>query len=179
MDLMRHWSYTGLDINGSLSGRCQMVGCKIGSHILKKWRSTLCEKHPPYHHDVGLCTCRPPYVLYSFPKDPVKKNIWIARVNRKGFTPNQESKICSRHFVGEEVNETNFYPTECLGYKPHRRLTGGRKPPKNRSVPSVPISKPAQEFPSQCENLNEESKLKYNIWIHYIYIYVGKQLKPS
>ena len=159
MDSVKHWSYTGTDVKGFLYGCCQMFGCKSSARVLQKWKTTLCEKHPPYLHDVGTCTCRPPFIFYSFPKDPVKREMWIARVNRKGFKVSLRDRICSRHFVDEEVTEKNFYPTKFLGYKLHRRLTAGRKPPKDRSLPNVPVSKAMQSCKPQLQKASDQSKL--------------------
>ena len=47
-----------------------------------------------------------PIHLYRFPDDPARKARWISAVNRKEWTPNEHSWICSDHFVsGNKSND--------------------------------------------------------------------------
>ncbi|KAF7709366.1 uncharacterized protein LOC124383076 [Silurus meridionalis] len=42
--------------------------------------------------------------FYRFPRDPERKQRWIAAVNRKGWVPNEGSRLCSNHFIsGKQV----------------------------------------------------------------------------
>ncbi|XP_026768610.3 uncharacterized protein LOC113526053 isoform X1 [Pangasianodon hypophthalmus] len=42
--------------------------------------------------------------FYRFPRDPERKQRWIAAVNRKGWVPNEGSRLCSTHFIsGKQV----------------------------------------------------------------------------
>ncbi|CAN9497503.1 unnamed protein product [Ophioblennius macclurei] len=42
--------------------------------------------------------------FYRFPRDPQRKQRWIAAVNREGWTPNDGSRLCSTHFIsGKQV----------------------------------------------------------------------------
>ncbi|KAI7808568.1 uncharacterized protein LOC130555783 [Triplophysa rosa] len=42
--------------------------------------------------------------FYRFPRDPERKQRWIAAVNRKGWMPNEGSRLCSTHFIsGKQV----------------------------------------------------------------------------
>ena len=44
--------------------------------------------------------------FYRFPDDPVRRARWISTVNRKDWTPNEHSWICSKHFIlGEKSND--------------------------------------------------------------------------
>ena len=37
--------------------------------------------------------------FYRFPRDPERKQRWIAAVNREGWVPNDGSRLCSNHFI--------------------------------------------------------------------------------
>ncbi|XP_076027820.1 uncharacterized protein LOC143017088 [Genypterus blacodes] len=42
--------------------------------------------------------------FYRFPRDPDRKQRWIAAVNREGWMPNDGSRLCSTHFIsGKQV----------------------------------------------------------------------------
>ncbi|XP_042349983.1 uncharacterized protein LOC121948649 [Plectropomus leopardus] len=42
--------------------------------------------------------------FYRFPRDPERKQRWIAAVNREGWVPNDGSRLCSTHFIsGKQV----------------------------------------------------------------------------
>eukprot|EP00063_Salmo_salar_P045427 XP_014020262.1 PREDICTED: uncharacterized protein LOC106582070 isoform X3 [Salmo salar] len=42
--------------------------------------------------------------FYRFPRDPDRKQRWIAAVNREGWLPNDGSRLCSTHFIsGKQV----------------------------------------------------------------------------
>ncbi|XP_068185515.1 uncharacterized protein [Antennarius striatus] len=42
--------------------------------------------------------------FYRFPRDPQRKQRWIAAVNREGWVPNDGSRLCSTHFIsGKQV----------------------------------------------------------------------------
>lgn len=38
-------------------------------------------------------------VIYRFPTDPHRKALWIAKINRKNWSPNDSSRVCSAHFI--------------------------------------------------------------------------------
>ncbi|XP_066497036.1 uncharacterized protein [Hoplias malabaricus] len=45
-----------------------------------------------------------PLSFYRFPRDPERKQRWIAAVNREGWMPNEGSRLCSTHFIsGRQV----------------------------------------------------------------------------
>ncbi|XP_047226025.1 uncharacterized protein LOC124871076 isoform X2 [Girardinichthys multiradiatus] len=39
--------------------------------------------------------------FYRFPRDPERKQRWIAAVNRAGWAPNDGSRLCSTHFISD------------------------------------------------------------------------------
>ncbi|XP_075887021.1 uncharacterized protein LOC142891406 isoform X2 [Nelusetta ayraudi] len=41
--------------------------------------------------------------FYRFPRDPERKQRWIAAVNREGWVPNDGSRLCSTHFISAPV----------------------------------------------------------------------------
>lgn len=42
--------------------------------------------------------------FYRFPRDPDRKQRWIAAVNREGWVPNEGSRLCSTHFISGMLN---------------------------------------------------------------------------
>ncbi|KAJ8013080.1 hypothetical protein DPEC_G00049580 [Dallia pectoralis] len=53
--------------------------------------------------------------FYRFPRDPDRKQRWISAVNRKGWLPNDGSRLCSTHFIsGKQVKNPrspDYVPT--------------------------------------------------------------------
>ncbi|KAM4730879.1 uncharacterized protein FYW61_009070 [Anableps anableps] len=39
--------------------------------------------------------------FYRFPRDPERKQRWVAAVNRAGWVPNDGSRLCSNHFISD------------------------------------------------------------------------------
>lgn len=50
--------------------------------------------------------------FYRFPRDPERKQRWIAAVNREGWVPNDGSRLCSTHFISGQ--ETRKAPKRSL-----------------------------------------------------------------
>ena len=48
-----------------------------------------------------FCSCR-------FPKDPVRRQQWIAAVRRQNFVPSATAVLCTRHFRDEDVDRTSL-----------------------------------------------------------------------
>ncbi|XP_029968236.1 uncharacterized protein LOC115403480 isoform X2 [Salarias fasciatus] len=42
--------------------------------------------------------------FYRFPRDPERKQRWIAAVNREGWVPNDGSRLCSTHFISAPLS---------------------------------------------------------------------------
>ncbi|KAM9710219.1 uncharacterized protein ACNS7B_024212 isoform 2-T2 [Menidia menidia] len=42
--------------------------------------------------------------FYRFPRDPERKQRWVAAVNREGWVPNDGSRLCSTHFISAPLS---------------------------------------------------------------------------
>ncbi|XP_028291655.1 uncharacterized protein LOC114454923 isoform X2 [Gouania willdenowi] len=42
--------------------------------------------------------------FYRFPRDPERKQRWVAAVNREGWEPNDGSRLCSTHFISAPLS---------------------------------------------------------------------------
>ena len=169
MDEVKHWSYTGTsDVHANISGQCQVVGCAMGQNKLKKWRTELCEIHQPYFHDSGSCNCRPPHLMYTFPKDPIRRAVWIDRLNNADYTFHRNHRICSRHFIGEEFTENNCYPTEFLGYASGEKLISSEKHTNKRGseIRHVVVEKKLHLETLEKEKVNSEYG-KFSLYCYF------------
>ena len=58
--------------------------------------------------------------LFRFPKDLRKRKAWVNAVNRAHWLPNENSRICSTHFVdgwhSDDPDDVNYRPT-LFSYK--------------------------------------------------------------
>ncbi|XP_035663259.1 uncharacterized protein LOC118406967 [Branchiostoma floridae] len=117
--------------------QCCVFGCHNGGKALNKWRDEQCIIHNKVHRS---CECMEPFQLLSFPtvnKDPGARKEWTRRVGRKikgnkNWEPNNDSRICSMHFVDGKPTDENPYPTEGMGYALNRYTTT----PKQRKKPA-------------------------------------------
>ena len=132
---------TILTILANMPGRhCCVNGCKNGDNKLKKWRSELCNLHS-CNFGTGCCVCEPPFILITFPtetKDSYARGIWVRNVNRQDsssstgiWKPNNDSRICSIHFISGEPTPAHPYPTLNMGHT--NKISFGRHPPSSRS----------------------------------------------
>ena len=101
---------------------CCVTGCSNSTYQLNKWKGHLCRIH---HCPQGVahCTCSPPFQLFTFPRSPAAKEVWVKFVNRrttdhrwKRWEPNKNSRICSSHFVRGQPTEQHPFPTLNAGY---------------------------------------------------------------
>lgn len=129
---------------------CAMPGCINSWYYIEQWMKKTCIIHNT-HFGTGCCICEPPFRLIPFPterKDPDARLKWTKIVNRKvaggNWLPNQDSRICSVHFIDGEPTQLHPYPSLNLGYIPDNTLKP-RPPPKERE-PYVPAKKIKQEF---------------------------------
>ena len=92
-----------------MSGRaCCVVGCR--NNAIKTWKNKICHLHN-INYGLGKCVCLLPFVHIPFPtKDIETRNEWIKRVNRKGWQPNEDSRISSAHFVDFDLLERKPSP---------------------------------------------------------------------
>ena len=144
-----------------MSGRrcCCVVGCKNNYNDISKWKKEVCIIHN-INHGIGRCICPPPFVLVTFPKKDFETwKEWIKRVNHKGWQPNEDSRICSMHFVNFNIHERRPdvkypYPTLNMGYQlTPEQVREKRKPPSERCSPPIKRSKCVDltDVISECE----------------------------
>ena len=127
---------------------CAMPQCTNSWYTLEQWMSNVCQVHG-INFGTGCCICPPPFKLIPFPterRDPVARRVWINTVNRKSggknWIPNENSRLCSTHFVDGEPTPRNPYPTLNIGYTPLVKLIKARPPPKERNSSYIPTKRP-------------------------------------
>ncbi|XP_078606568.1 uncharacterized protein LOC144879202 [Branchiostoma floridae x Branchiostoma japonicum] len=101
--------------------QCCVFDCKNGGRKLNKWKEETCTIHDRKHKS---CICDEPFRLHPFPterKAPETRKEWIRLVGRQSLTnrnknwvPNEDSRICSIHFVDGEPTDDNPLPTQHL-----------------------------------------------------------------
>lgn len=117
---------------------CCVINCKNSGYQLKKWRKNYCNQHK-CNYGTQCCTCNPPFELFTFPrenKDSYSRSVWtknVYRVNTDGsnWQPNENTRICSHHFVDGFPSVTNPFPTLSMGHD-YSITTKSRPPPKER-----------------------------------------------
>lgn len=147
---------------------CCVNGCYNGDNKLKKWRSQLCVIHS-CNFGTGRCTCDPPFKLLTFPTESQNKyarNIWIRNINRQSqsgelWLPNNDSRICSNHFVDLGPTPKNPYPTLHMGHMD--RVVVGRQPPKDRC-----LEIPTKKRKSTSNDCHSDSDVTNNVKSHLI-----------
>ncbi|CAG2257678.1 SIR2L6 [Mytilus edulis] len=140
---------------------CCVKGCRNNGRRLEKWKEHFCDFHN-CNFGTSRCICEPPFTLFTFPtelKNPYNRRIWTKNVNRsignKIWTPTQESRICSIHFVDGFPNDNNPYPTLCLGHELATTQTFARPPPIDRSnIDSSPLKKRKHQDSPSDKNPN-------------------------
>ena len=102
--------------------------------------------------------------FFRFPKDPVKRQEWIAQVDRtepngSAWTPANNARVCSKHFVsGKSSNDpenTDYIPTIFpISSGPEKYVSWDTKPKKrrhDRSQVQEVAQRRACEEEEQCE----------------------------
>lgn len=70
------------------------------------------------------------YKLFSFPKDQEDARHWVKNINRAGWEPKKNSRICSKHFIDGQPSDENPFPELEMGHqvkKVKRRRTATSK----------------------------------------------------
>uniref|UniRef100_A0A8C5DCU0 THAP domain-containing protein 1 n=1 Tax=Gouania willdenowi TaxID=441366 RepID=A0A8C5DCU0_GOUWI len=53
------------------------------------------------------CTCSSRYnsciSFHCFPADNAARQQWLAKIQRDNFTPNRDTRVCSRHFLPGDI----------------------------------------------------------------------------
>ena len=103
---------------------CAVVGCSNNTYHLRNWKADICKQHN-CHFDTSLCTCDPPFELWTFPtekKDTEGRRRWIKNINRKDPTsgklwkPTYNHRVCSKHFIDGKPTSENPDPTLFMGH---------------------------------------------------------------
>ncbi|XP_060754014.1 uncharacterized protein LOC132864615 isoform X1 [Neoarius graeffei] len=128
------------EVTGSLWGHCCVIDCYNGRRFLEQWMREDCSVHLRFKHNVGACTCPPPFLLLTFPterQNPDARKEWIRRINRKDWKPDRKSRICLKHFAEDHPTAENPYPSLEMGYTSGSAFKKARPPPKTRIPPKV------------------------------------------
>ena len=126
---------------------CSVIGCGNSGARMQKWMKQVCPTHQ-CNQGSGACNCPPPFVLFTFPtkmRDSERRQKWIKAINRKSednknWQPNDNSRVCSNHFVNGRPTEQNPDPSINLGYTPVTKHKKTRKEPTPRT-PAPPKAK--------------------------------------
>lgn len=147
---------------------CSVIGCGNSGAKLKKWLKILCPTHQ-CNQGSGWCNCPPPFTLFTFPtqmRDNDRRQRWIKTINRKceqgrNWEPNNNSRVCSRHFPDGSPTEENPDPYIDLGYTPLSKMKKVRKHPMVRTptespVPTKKSRMDIQQNASHCHSDTED-----------------------
>ena len=44
------------------------------------------------------------YQLFSYPKSPMIRNLWVSRLNRENLAPSENSCVCVKHFLPSDFS---------------------------------------------------------------------------
>ncbi|RLU18372.1 hypothetical protein DMN91_008729 [Ooceraea biroi] len=61
-------------------------------------------------------------LFHCLPRDPVRRAIWIRRIERKDWTPSNNSRLCENHFTPDQYEQNRI---------------DGRRKLKPNAVPSI------------------------------------------
>ncbi|CAI6356252.1 unnamed protein product [Macrosiphum euphorbiae] len=84
------------------------------------------------------------YLMKHFPRDPIRKKLWMAKMKRDKWTPSQHSCICEVHFeenMWEKTREDGSRRLKCNAFPTlfsFTKIIKQRKPPLERSNVSHP-----------------------------------------
>ena len=95
--------------------------------------------------------------FYRFPTDPERRMKWVAAVDRKNWTPNEYSWLCSAHFIGGVKSND---PT-CPDYVPSvfRHIGTPKKKRAQRSMLRYHARKATKKRRIEAQRRQEEERL--------------------
>lgn len=71
------------------------------------------------------CTAGCKLSFYRFPTDPHRKALWISKINRKNWSPNDSSRVCSAHFIkgvkSDDPLSPDYVPTVFIHTTCHEK----------------------------------------------------------
>ncbi|XP_076148074.1 uncharacterized protein LOC143132435 isoform X2 [Alosa pseudoharengus] len=120
---------------------CSVFNCSNNSNKMTNWKKKQCERHKIPRVD---CPCLVPYGLHRFPgraQDEDIRQKWVKNINRQGWVPNNNSRVCGIHFPDGRPTKEHPYPVLHMGYEPHAGLLpSGRAPPKRGCVEPLTVN---------------------------------------
>ncbi|XP_041930411.1 uncharacterized protein LOC121694347 isoform X4 [Alosa sapidissima] len=120
---------------------CSVFNCSNSSNKITIWKKKQCERHKLPRVD---CPCLVPYGLHRFPgraQDEDIRQKWVKNINRQGWVPNNNSRVCGIHFPDGRPTKEHPYPVLHMGYEPHAELLpSGRAPPKRGCVEPLTVN---------------------------------------
>lgn len=93
---------------------CAVIGCNNSQRKLYRWNEEVCDLHETKKH--RDCPCILPFKLHKFPANKDIKRDWIKKLNRTDFEANNNSVVCSTHFIDGKPTPENPSPQLNLGY---------------------------------------------------------------
>lgn len=144
--------------------QCCVVNCHNSGRKLQTWLEEICAIHGVIHRS---CTCEETYRLFPFPtekKDPQGRREWIRLVGRKSekktnkiWIPNEDSRVCSKHFVDESPTDSHPYPTLAMGHELSNTPKARKKPSRRVDIVTPKRSSP---MPQQITSAHSESSIQ-------------------
>ncbi|XP_019621910.1 PREDICTED: uncharacterized protein LOC109468106 [Branchiostoma belcheri] len=141
--------------------QCCVIGCHNGGRKLKRWRDETCTIHNRVHFS---CECPEPFRLHPFPTElqkPEARKEWTRRVCRqdekkrsKIWVPNDDSRICSIHFVDGEPTEANPWPTQHMNTP---RLHSTTPKPRKKPTPRTPVETSSKKGRGKKSTTSDET----------------------
>ena len=108
--LYLHKTHNALRLGGSLSSFAAILVWLVSESLSDMGKNDFCCAH-------GCANNRrtnPNLQFYRIPKDLSRRKAWLSRIRRENFTPTDNTRICSEHFVGGTKSDD----PEAEGYVP-------------------------------------------------------------
>ena len=94
----------------SLYSVAAILVCLVSESLLVMGKNDFCCAHGCSNN----CKRNPNRQFYRIPGDLSRRKAWLKRIRRKNFTPTENTRICSEHFVGGAKSDD----PEAKGYVP-------------------------------------------------------------
>lgn len=80
---------------GSLSSFAVILDCLVRESLLLMGKNDFCFAHGCSNNRKRNSNLQ----FYRIPSDLPRRKAWLSRIRRENFTPNDNTRICSEHFV--------------------------------------------------------------------------------